>query len=75
MAIMGVTQELKALDRFLYTELVGLLVGEPLELILETNIGFEGWRRVTAEFERLTSGRKLMKLEDLMHPELGGPDI
>jgi RNase P/RNase MRP subunit p29 len=45
--------------------------GEYLDLILEAPFGFEAWRKLCMEFEHLTAGRKLLAIEDLIHPEFG----
>ena len=69
--ILTVDESVKHLDRFLFIELVGLVQGEHLDLILEAKHGFEAWRRMCGEFEQLTAGRKLLAIEDLLHPEFG----
>ena len=66
-----VDDSIKYLDRFLFIQLIGLVQGEYLDLILEAPFGFEAWRKLCMEFEHLTAGRKLLAIEDLIHPEFG----
>ena len=46
-----------------------------MDMILETPFGFEAWRKLCAEFEQLTAGRKLLAIEDLIHPEFGDESV
>ena len=61
----------KHLDRFLFIQLIGLVQGEYLDLILEAPFGFEAWRKLCMEFEHLTARRKLLAIEELLHPDFG----
>mmetsp|Transcript_48003 Transcript_48003/g.126645 ORF Transcript_48003/g.126645 Transcript_48003/m.126645 type:complete len:499 (-) Transcript_48003:1652-3148(-) len=62
------------LDRFLRHELLGLIEGDNASIVIETESGFEAWRRLHQEYELLTGGRKLMRIEELLHPTLGSED-
>ena len=42
-----------------------------MDLIVEAEHGFEAWRKLCVEFEQLTAGRKLLTIEELLHPEFG----
>ena len=70
-AIASVNNTIKHLDRFLFIQLIGLVQGEYLDLILEAPFGCEAWRKLCMEFEHLTAGRKLLAIEELLHPEFG----
>ena len=70
-AIAFIDQNVKHLDRFLFIQLIGLVQGEYLDLILEAPFGFEAWRKLCMEFEHLTAGRKLLAIEELLHPDFG----
>ena len=70
-AIASVSHTIKHLDRFLFIQLIGLVQGEYLDLILEAPYGFEVWRKLCMEFEHLTAGRKLLAIEELLHPDFG----
>ncbi len=69
--IVSVHDSIKYLDRFLFIQLIGLLQGEYLDMILEALFGFEAWHKLCVEFEQLPAGRKLLAIEDLIHPEFG----
>ena len=69
--ITSVSTDILHLDRFLFIQLIGLVQGESLDLILEATFGFEAWRKLCMEFEHLTAGRKLLAIEDLIHPDFG----
>ena len=73
--IASVDDSIKYLDRFLFIQLIGLVQGEYLDMILEAPFGFEAWRKLCMEFEQLTAGRKLLAIEDLIHPDFGGDTV
>ena len=73
--IVSVHDSIKYLDRFLFIQLIGLVQGDYLDMILEAPFGFEAWRKLCVEFEQLTAGRKLLAIEDLIHPEFGDESV
>ena len=73
--ITSVDESIKYLDRFLFIQLIGLVQGEYLDMILEAPSGFEAWRKLCMEFEQLTAGRKLLAIEDLIHPDFGDETV
>ena len=70
--ITSVDESIKYLDRFLFIQLIE---GEYLDMILEAPFGFEAWRKWCIEFEQLTAGRKLLAIEDLIHPDFGDETV
>eukprot|EP00928_Gymnodinium_smaydae_P089178 TRINITY_DN73179_c0_g1_i1.p1 TRINITY_DN73179_c0_g1~~TRINITY_DN73179_c0_g1_i1.p1 ORF type:complete len:456 (+),score=40.33 TRINITY_DN73179_c0_g1_i1:77-1444(+) len=73
--ISSVHPTVRVLDRFLWHEPLGLVRGDSLQLILDTSSGFEAWRQLVLEHEKLTGGRKLLKIEDLLHPQFGSREV
>ena len=73
--IASVDASITHLDRFLFIQLIGLVQGEYLDMILEAPSGFEAWRKLCMEFEQLTAGRKLLAIEDLIHPDFGDETV
>ena len=73
--IVSVHDSIKYLDRFLFIQLIDLVQGEYLDMVWEAPFGFEAWRKLCVEFEQLTAGRKLLAIEDLIHPEFGDESV
>lgn len=63
-----------SMDRFLKHQLISLTRNDALELVVDSPTGFEAWRQLTIEHDKLVGNRRLLKLEDVLHPQLGGSD-
>ena len=71
--ITSVSPLISDLDSFLYNQLLGWLEGEQLEVMMRgpEGAGFEAWRELVRQQERLEPARKVLTLERLLHPDFG----
>jgi hypothetical protein len=71
--ITSVNSSIAELDSFLYNQLLGWLEGEQLEVMMRgpEGAGFEAWRGLVQQQEKLEPARKVLMLEKLLHPDFG----